>query len=125
MATTHSVKNLFRRLTSTDSEIEADDLIAASDESGARHASDCGMGEVAMLCGVIRAVTLHPSVKLPSLEAEMYDGSGVVRIVWLGRRRIIGIEPGQPLRVTGRITGSQGSPVMYNPRYDLLPSGAA
>ncbi len=108
---------------SSDSEVEADDLMAASDQSGARHASDCHMGEVAMLCGVVRAVTLHPSVKLPSMEAEMYDGSGVVRIVWLGRRRIAGIEPGQQLRVTGRIAGSPGSPVMYNPRYDLLPSG--
>ena len=43
MATTHSVRNLFRRMRSSDSEVEADDLMAASDQSGARHASDCHM----------------------------------------------------------------------------------
>jgi hypothetical protein len=41
--------------------------------------------------------------------------------VWLGRRQITGIGPGRNLRVTGRIGILDGTRVMYNPRYELLP----
>mgnify|MGYP006189315163 CR=1 FL=1 len=34
-----------------------------------------------------------PSSHVPAVEAELYDGSGQVRLVWLGRRQILGITP--------------------------------
>ena len=39
----------------------------------------------------------------------------------LGRRQIVGIEPGRNLRITGRIGVFEGTRSMYNPRYELLP----
>ena len=34
-----------------------------------------------------------PPRGVPALEAELYDGSGSLYVVWLGRRHIAGIEP--------------------------------
>lgn len=73
------------------------------------------------LRGVLRTVTLRPRGGVPALEAELSDGSGVLTIVWLGRRRIAGISPGRSLDVQGRIGTHDGARVMYNPRYELLP----
>jgi hypothetical protein len=71
--------------------------------------------------GVLRTVTLRPRGGVPALEAELFDGSGVLTLIWLGRRRIVGIAPGRSVRATGRIGVHQTTRVMYNPRYELLP----
>ena len=71
--------------------------------------------------GTLRTVTLRPRGGVPALEAELYDGSGSISVVWLGRRRIGGIAPGRGIRVVGRIGVQDGQRVMYNPRYDLRP----
>ena len=55
------------------------------------------------------------------LEAELYDGSGAITLVWLGRRRISGISPGRDVQVHGRVGMQDGTPVLYNPRYELIP----
>ena len=77
------------------------------------------------LCGTLRTVTLRPRAGVPALEAELYDGSGTVAIVWLGRRQIAGVEPGRGIRVHGRLAVNEGRPVMFNPRYELRPAGGA
>jgi hypothetical protein len=56
---------------------------------------------------------------VPSLEAELYDGSDVINLVWLGRRRIAGIEPGRIVCAYGLVSFQDGRKVMFNPRYDL------
>jgi RecG-like helicase len=71
--------------------------------------------------GTLRTVTLRPRGGVPALEAELYDGSGAISLVWLGRRRIGGIAPGRVVRVQGRIGVQDGQRVMYNPRYELRP----
>ncbi|MEZ5095239.1 MAG: hypothetical protein R2731_03450 [Nocardioides sp.] len=58
---------------------------------------------------------------MPALEAELYDGTGVVTLTWLGRRRITGVVPGRSLQVHGRIAVIDGQPIMFNPRYELMP----
>ncbi|CAN5282029.1 OB-fold nucleic acid binding domain-containing protein [soil metagenome] len=72
------------------------------------------------LQGTIRTLTVRPRGGVPALEAELYDGSGVITLVWLGRRRIAGIDPGRSMRVTGRIGVHDGVRVIYNPRYELM-----
>ena len=78
--------------------------------------------ELVTLRGTIRTVTVRPRGGVPALEAELYDGSGSIFVVWLGRRRIAGISPGRGIRVVGRIGVQDGHRVMYNPRYFLRPS---
>lgn len=82
---------------------------------------DCTPGEPATVTGVLRSVTLRPREGVPAVEAELYDGSGRILVVWLGRRRIHGVEPGRGIIVAGRITCTTEKPTIFNPRYTLLP----
>ena len=75
--------------------------------------------EMVTVQGSLRTVTLRPRGGVPALEAELYDGTGTITVLWLGRRRIAGIFPGRSIRVTGRIGVHDGARVIYNPRYDL------
>src|SRR3954452_11649705 len=69
--------------------------------------------------GVLQTVTLRPRGGVPALEAELYDGSDVITVIWLGRRRITGIEPGRSLKVSGRTGRQNGHRAIFNPRYEL------
>jgi hypothetical protein len=83
--------------------------------------ADAPEREQVVVSGVLRTVTLRPRGGVPALEAELDDGSGVITVVWLGRRRITGVDPGRSVTVTGCI-GRQGDvPLMFNPRYELRP----
>ena len=53
------------------------------------------------LSGTLRTVTLRPRGGVPALEAELFDGSGAITLVWLGRRQITGIGAGPPARGRG------------------------
>lgn len=75
----------------------------------------------ATVCGTLRSVTLRPRAGVPALEAELYDGTGALALVWLGRRQIAGIEPGRRVRITGLITDSHEQRIVFNPRYELVP----
>jgi hypothetical protein len=77
--------------------------------------------EMVRLRGTLRTVTLRPRGGVPALEAELDDGSGVLTIVWLGRRRMAGIGPGRSLQIQGRIGVHDGTRIIYNPRYELIP----
>jgi hypothetical protein len=41
-------------------------------------------------------------------------------VVWLGRRRIPGIDAGTELRLQGMVTVRDGLPTMFNPRYEIV-----
>lgn len=71
--------------------------------------------------GTLRTVTLQPRGGVPALEAELTDGTGVLTLVWLGRRSIRGISAGRAVVVSGRVGLQDGVRVMYNPRYELRP----
>jgi hypothetical protein len=72
------------------------------------------------LRGSVRTVSLRPRAGVPALEAELFDGTGVVTLIWLGRRRIAGIDPGRTISVQGRVGRLEDARVMYNPRYELI-----
>jgi hypothetical protein len=55
----------------------------------------------------------------PSLRAELGSGPEQIRLVWLGRSQIPGIEPGRRLAVEGTLSFQHGRRTMYNPRYHL------
>jgi hypothetical protein len=71
--------------------------------------------------GNLAAVRCRPVGSSPSLEAELSDGSEVIRLVWMGQQRISGIEPGRSLTVEGMVGVHRGRKTMFNPRYQLSP----
>ena len=97
------------------------DLRRVQAESGLTTIADAPDRDMVQLQGDLRTVTLRPRGGVPALEAELYDGSGALTLVWLGRRRITGIGPGRSVRVGGRIGVQDGHRIMFNPRYELLP----
>ncbi|HYK29663.1 MAG TPA: amino acid permease [Streptosporangiaceae bacterium] len=80
--------------------------------------------EMVDVAGTLRAVTLRPKGNSLTMEAELWDGTGRVLLVWLGRREIAGIEPGRKIIVHGRLTTIKGERTIYNPSYELQPSAA-
>jgi hypothetical protein len=110
---------LVRKLTTDVDELDADDLSEESEKSGARRACDCRSGEEVTVLGRLRSVELCPSSEVATLEAELFDGTDGVTLVWLGRRRIPGIEPGRTVKARGRMADRDGRKVLYNPYYEL------
>lgn len=110
---------LVRKLTSDVGELDADDLSERARVGGAMRACDCRAGETVTVLGRIRSVELGPDSNAATLKAELFDGTDEVTLVWLGRRRIPGIEPGRTLKVSGRIGDRDGQKVLYNPYYEL------
>ncbi|MDQ4094027.1 MAG: OB-fold nucleic acid binding domain-containing protein [Actinomycetota bacterium] len=115
-------RRLVRRLTTDTSELDADDLSRRVEQTGARRASECTSGEAVTVLGRLRSVEHCPRAAVATLEAELFDGSEGITLVWLGRRRIPGIEPGRTVRATGRIAIRDGRKVLYNPYYELQRS---
>jgi hypothetical protein len=111
------------RLTSPESEMDAAALRDHARTSGCVALADCSDRQVAKVRGTLRTVTLQPRAGTPALEAELYDGSGTLTLVWLGRRRIAGIDCGRRLVAQGRVTSVDGRPVIFNPAYELLAAG--
>lgn len=111
------------RLSITQEEMHADELQKASQAAGCTPISECGDRQVVKVAGTLRTVTLRPRAGVPALEAELFDGSDALDVVWLGRRSIVGIEPGRKLIASGRISMSHGRRVLFNPKYELQPLG--
>ena len=76
----------------------------------------------AVVAGRLKTVVLRTDGRSPSVEAELFDGTGQVALVWMGRRRIVGLEAGTRLVARGRVAQrSDGRLVVYNPSYELRP----
>lgn len=102
---------------------EAEELRERSESVGGTPIQECDKGENVCACGVVRSVTIRPRAGTPALEAELYDGSGRITLVWLGRRMIEGITPGRWLKVQGRLNLCNDEKTIFNPYYELKPVG--
>ena len=110
------------RLTADDHELASRDLQDEVEQAGATAVTRCTRGEPVCVAGSLRSVTLRPRAGVPTLEAELYDGTGSITLIWLGRRRIGGIECGRSMVARGRMTVHDGRPTIYNAAYELKPS---
>jgi hypothetical protein len=111
------------RLSSSQEDLESEELREDAETAGCTRICDCHDRQVVTVTGTLRTVTLRPRAGVPALEAELFDGSAALDVVWLGRRSIVGIEPGRRLIASGRISMSRGRRVLFNPKYELRPLG--
>ncbi|MEV3991381.1 OB-fold nucleic acid binding domain-containing protein [Streptomyces sp. NPDC049837] len=116
-------RRMLDRLSSSQGELESEELREDTQASGCIRISDCGDRQIVKVTGTLRTVTLRPRAGVPALEAELFDGTAPLDVVWLGRRSIMGIEPGRKLIASGRICMSHGRRVLFNPKYELRPLG--
>lgn len=114
------LRRAVRRFASNEDELEADDLQEQAASGGATALKACSDRKRVTVMGTVKSLTLRPRAGTPTLEVELYDGSGTVTLIWLGRRELAGLTPGRKLRVSGRITTSDDRRVIFNPRYELV-----
>ncbi|RVW09646.1 DNA-binding protein [Prescottella agglutinans] len=112
-------RRLTRRLTEDLEQLDAEEMVETAQASGAKRACDCSRGEEVTILGRLRSVEACPKSANASVQAEFFDGTDPVTLVWIGRRRIPGIEPGKTLMVRGRIGDRAGQKVIFNPYYEL------
>lgn len=117
-------KRALARMTADEGDLDSAHLREEVAATGATAVSRCSIGAPVCIAGTLRQVVLRPLAGVPTLEAELYDGTGTVTLVWLGRRRIRGIDPGRTLVAHGRLTRRDGRATLFNPTYELRVSGA-
>ncbi|HMH93839.1 MAG TPA: amino acid permease [Streptosporangiaceae bacterium] len=118
--------SLLDRLSTSREDLQAEEMQAEITQAalpGCVPISQTKHREVVDVTGTLRTVTLRPRGPSLTMEADLWDGTGNVTLVWLGRRDIPGIEPGRRILVHGRLTTIKGEPTIFNPQYELRPSG--
>jgi hypothetical protein len=114
------VRRITRRLTENPEQRDAQELTGEADSTGAQRAVDCQRGQEVTIVGTLRSVETNAKGCAGGVRAEFFDGTDSVTLVWLGQRRIPGIESGRTLRVRGRLgTLENGSKAIYNPHYEI------
>ncbi len=73
-----------------------------------------------ILEGEVQYLNVQPWSGVATLEVVLADATGVISVVFLGRRSIAGIEPGTRLVVDGIVGSHHGHLAILNPRYRIL-----
>lgn len=114
-----SLTQRLRRWLTPIEELEATELRQRATDSGAQPVAQAEPRSRVTVRGEIVSIT--SDARHGWLEAEVNDGSGTVRLVWMGRSRLECLMPGREIRVTGRLGEEDGRPVIYNPDFEVIP----
>jgi hypothetical protein len=114
------LRRLTRRLTDDPEQLDVEELSDEAANTGAQRAIDCQRGQEVTMVGTLRSVECNGKGCAGGVKAELFDGTDSVMLVWLGQRRIPGIESGRTLRVHGRVGKLEnGNKAIYNPHYEI------
>jgi RecG-like helicase len=114
------LRRLTRRLTDDPEQLDVEELTEEAASTGAQKAVDCQRGQEVTMVGTLRSVEANAKGCAGGIKAELFDGTEAVMLVWLGQRRIPGIESGRTLRVHGRVGKLEnGTKAIYNPHYEI------
>ena len=114
------LRRLTRRLTEDPEQLDVEELSEEAANTGASKAIDCQRGQEVTMVGTLRSVEANAKGCAGGIKAELFDGTEAVMLVWLGQRRIPGIESGRTLRVHGRMGKLEnGTKAIYNPHYEI------
>jgi hypothetical protein len=98
---------------------EADDALArrAGDTTAI---SDVQARHRVKVAGRVKSVRVQPRAGTSNLECVLSDGSGGLLLVFQGRPKIAGIEPGARLVAEGMVGAWGRRPAMLNPSFELV-----
>ena len=114
------LRRLTRRLTDDPEQRDVEELSDEAANTGAQKAINCQRGQEVTKVGTLRTVECNGKGCAGGVKAELFDGTDSVMLVWLGQRRIPGIESGRTLRVHGRVGKlDNGAKAIYNPHYEI------
>jgi RecG-like helicase len=115
------VRRLFRRMAESDEQRLADEVQAWSSRvAGAVPIADVPIRARVRLAGVVRRITVHPEQGFEALEARLFDGTGEMSVVWMGRRSIPGLTLGTRVVVEGVVGEQRSVKRMVNPSFEFV-----
>jgi hypothetical protein len=79
----------------------------------------------ARVAGRVKSVSVQPSTVSPSLLCKLVDPTGGLTLVFPGRRKVAGIEPGARLVAEGTVGEQGGRLAMFSPDYELIAPGGS
>ena len=122
----------FSRTAKRDEQRRIAETVAAYQELGALALADVtpigasGWRERVKVAGRVKAMRIQPwADQVASLELTLADGTGGITVVFLGRRKLGGIDLGTHLVVEGMTSAHHGLLTILNPAYQLLPHEVA
>jgi RecJ-like exonuclease len=95
----------------------------ADQDAGLLPISSVTWRQRARVRGRVRSIRVQPLAGVPTLECTLYDETGGLAVVFLGRREIPGIRPGATLTAEGMVSDHQGRLAILNPAYQLQSPG--
>ena len=114
------LRRLTRRLTEDPEQLDVEELSEDPANTGAQKAINWQRGQEVTMVGTLRSVECNGKGCAGGVKAELFDGTDSVMLVWLGQRRIPGIESGRTLKVHGRVGKlDSGAKAIYNPHYEI------
>jgi hypothetical protein len=115
-----ALRNLVKKLTQPVDELDRQQLTTWCAAQGAERIDEIPARRPVFVAGEIHSVRIVPRAGAASLEASVQDGHGSLTAVFLGRRKIPGLEAGRRVKLEGVVTNAHGQRVMYNPLYTLV-----
>ena len=74
----------------------------------------------AEVVGRVTGIRVAPKKSSPLVEIEIWDETGGVRLQFIGRRGIAGLEVGSTLRAEGMVGEEDGKLTILNPSYEII-----
>lgn len=82
--------------------------------------------QMVKIAGIVERIRVRPRDGVAAYEATVSDGTGRVRVIWLGRRTVPGLELGIRIVVEGRLgEDERGRLQILNPTYEFEAPAAA
>ena len=111
---------LRRGLTETDEQRLAEEIRGWADTvPDSVRLADCPSREPVTVAGVVRRITVIPAQGGEALEAVVFDGTGEVTVVWMGRRTIPGLNLGTRLILRGVLGDTRSGRRIVNPTFEF------
>ena len=89
---------------------------------GATPVRDIKPRDEVRVCGVIRSITYPAPGSGGSFKARLWDGTGTIELVGLGRKVVDGMTAGVHLVAHGVAARRADGLCLYNPSYDIIAS---
>lgn len=114
-------RRFLRRLTESDEIRLAEEVRTwSASVPGTVRIAECPSREKVKVAGIVRRITIQPVEGFEALQAVIYDGTGEVAVVWLGRRSIPGLFLGSKLILEGVLSADKnGVRKMVNPTFEF------
>jgi RecG-like helicase len=113
-------RRFFRRMAESDEQRYAEEILAwAQNVPGSVRIAEAQPRSRVKLAGVVRRITVRPLEGHESLEAILFDGTGEVTVMWMGRRAIRGLTLGTRLIVEGLLAEQRSERRLVNPTFEF------